>query len=74
MKKSHTQIQKIFIEPAELPSFGIRYSNSHRLKLEAEGLFPKRRYLSLQKPVYVISELHDWIEERVAARGGSDHA
>lgn len=76
MKKhidSNKFIQLIFIEPSELPSFGIRYSNSHRLKLENESLFPKRRYLSPQKPVYVLSELKLWIEERVAAYGGSDH-
>lgn len=63
-------IQQIFIEPSELPSLGIRYSNSHRLKLESEKLFPQRRYLSPQKPVYIVSELSDWIEKRFLKRGG----
>ena len=71
---SDNKLPKIFIHPPELESLGIRYSNSHRLKLENDGLFPRRVYLSPQKPVYVFSEVQAWVEKQSAKRGGVDHA
>ncbi len=63
-------IPKIFVHPQELELMGVRYSNSHRLKLEKEGLFPERVYLSPLKPVYVLTEIQHWIEKQSARRGG----
>lgn len=71
---SDDALPKVFVHPQELELMGVRYSNSHRLKLEKDGLFPERVYLSPQKPVYVFSEIKGWIEKQSARRGGAYHA
>lgn len=70
---SDEKLPKVFVHPQELELMGVRYSNSHRLKLEKDGLFPERVYLSPQKPVYVFSEIKKWIEQRSISRVGVRH-
>jgi prophage regulatory protein len=53
----------------DLKSRGIDYSNVHLLRLEAEGKFPKRLYLSPARVAWVESEILEYIARCIAARG-----
>lgn len=66
--------QKIFIKPSELRDLGINYSNSHLLKMSRENRFPQRKYLSPYKPVYIYSEILDWVDQQTSKRGSADNA
>ena len=70
---SEQTLTKIFIRPDELPDLGINYSNGHLLKMSHENRFPKRKYLSPYKPVYIYSEILDWIDQQTARRGGTNN-
>ena len=55
--------------PDELPANGIRYCNRHRLRLEREGLFPKRiRFGRGQKFAYSADEIAKYVDQCIAAR------
>jgi prophage regulatory protein len=48
---------------------GISYSNVHLLRLEADGKFPKRLYLSPARVAWVESEVNEYLARCIAARG-----
>lgn len=52
----------------DLKSRGIDYSNVHLLRLEAEGKFPKRLYLSPARVAWVENEIDDYLARCIAAR------
>jgi hypothetical protein len=56
------------ILPDRLPDFGITFCNVHRLRLEREGRFPRRVYLSERKPAYRLAEIKAFLESRVSER------
>jgi predicted DNA-binding transcriptional regulator AlpA len=41
----------------------------HLLRLEAEGKFPKRLYLSPARVAWVENEIDDYLDRCIAARG-----
>jgi predicted DNA-binding transcriptional regulator AlpA len=51
-----------------LKHLGIDYCNVHLLRLEAEGKFPKRFYLSPARVAWVESEILEYLARCVAAR------
>ena len=53
----------------DLRARGIQYSNVHLLRLEEEGKFPRRGYLSPARVAWVESEIDDYIARCIAARG-----
>jgi prophage regulatory protein len=53
----------------DLKNLGIDYCNVHLLRLEAEGKFPKRLYLSPARVAWVESEILDYLTRCIAARG-----
>lgn len=56
-----------------LRQMGIRYSSGYLLQLEKKGLFSKRRYLSRNRPVWILAEVQAWLAARVGpTRGGGD--
>jgi predicted DNA-binding transcriptional regulator AlpA len=61
--------QMIFITRGDLRARGIRYSNVHLLRLEADGKFPKRVYLSPARVVWVAAEIDEYVARCIAARG-----
>lgn len=65
--------QKILLIRTDLAEMGISYSNSHLLKLEKDGLFPQRIYLSAQKVCWDLNEINSWLEAQRARRGGVQH-
>lgn len=48
---------------------GIHYSNVHLLRLEAEGKFPRRVYLSPARVVWIEHEIDEYVARCIAARG-----
>jgi len=52
----------------DLHNRGIAWSNVHQIKLEREGRFPKRVYLTPAKCAWVEDEVDAWIEARIAER------
>jgi prophage regulatory protein len=52
----------------DLRARGIRYSNVHLLRLEADGKFPKRAYLSPSRAVWIEFEIDEYVARCVAAR------
>jgi prophage regulatory protein len=57
------------INRADLKKRGISYSNVHMLRLEEEGKFPKRVYLSPGRVAWIESEVSDYIRRCIATRG-----
>jgi len=55
--------------PKQFEEQGVPYSNMHRRRLEAAGLFPKRVHISAKIYGYVYSELVAWRRARIAERG-----
>jgi predicted DNA-binding transcriptional regulator AlpA len=47
---------------------GIRFSNTHLLKMEREGEFVARLYLSPAKVAWPENEVDAWLEARLAER------
>ena len=67
MQKVSTLISK-----TELKSvLGIPYSFAHIARLEADGKFPRRVKLGACRVAWVLAEVSQWIEERVAQRDPS---
>lgn len=50
---------------------GIPYSGQHIARLEAAGRFPKRIRLGQNRVVWLLTEIEDWINTRIAARDAS---
>lgn len=57
------------VSKKELKSlFGIPYSFAHIARLEAAGNFPKRIRLGQCRVAWLVEEVQDWIDERIANR------
>jgi prophage regulatory protein len=52
----------------DLKNLGIKYSNVHLLRLEMDGKFPKRLYLSPARVAWVESEVMEYLSRCVASR------
>lgn len=59
---------------ADLKAIGIRYSREHLWRLERENKFPRRIYLSPQKPVWIEEEILNWLQERMNERADRVYA
>jgi prophage regulatory protein len=53
----------------DLKRLGISYSNVHLLRLEDDGKFPRRLYLSPARVAWVHSEVLQYLARCIAARG-----
>jgi prophage regulatory protein len=58
-----------FLSRDDLRARGIRYSNVHLLRLEADGKFPERVYLSPSRVVWIESEIDEYVARCIKARG-----
>ena len=47
---------------------GIPYSPQHIARLEAAGKFPKRIRLGQNRVVWLVAEVEEWLNERIATR------
>ena len=47
---------------------GIPYSGQHIARLEAAGTFPKRIRLGQNRVVWLLSEVEEWLNARIALR------
>ena len=61
--------QTRFLSRNDLKAKGIHYSNVHLLRLENDGKFPRRIYLSPARVAWIESEIDDYIARCIAARG-----
>jgi prophage regulatory protein len=50
---------------------GIPYSPQHIARLEAAGLFPKRIRLGQNRVAWLLSEVEEWLDVRIAQREAS---
>lgn len=57
------------VSRAGLAQRGIAYSAVHLLRLEAEGKFPRRIYLSPARVAWIEAEIDDYLARCIAARG-----
>jgi len=64
----------VLLQRADLKELGIHYSNTHLLRLEARGLFPRRVRLSPRKVAWKEREVLDWLDSRAAARATDPYA
>jgi prophage regulatory protein len=69
MKKETASKPLRLLSRDDLKSKGISYCNVHLLRLEKDGKFPKRLYLSPARAAWLESEIDDYIARCVAARG-----
>ena len=51
---------------------GIPYSPQHIARLEAAGQFPKRIRLGQNRVVWLVAEVEEWLNERIATRDAID--
>ena len=51
---------------------GIPYSPQHIARLEAAGKFPKRIQLGQNRVVWLVAEIEEWLNERIATRDAID--
>ena len=49
----------------------VQYSPQHIARLEKAGQFPKRIRLGQNRVAWLLSEVEDWIDERVETRDAS---
>ena len=56
------------IDKEGLRRLGITYHLSYLLTLEKKNRFPRRKYLSPVRPVWLLSEVEQWIAEKVKQR------
>jgi prophage regulatory protein len=62
------QVRKLVSKKELKTLLGIPYSFAHISRLEAAGKFPRRVKLGACRVAWVLDEVLDWIEERVAQR------
>lgn len=60
--------QKIVVDADDLVRLGILFVNATRLRLEAEGRFPKRLCLASRRICYLSAEIKQWVAARAAER------
>ncbi len=58
---------KQLIDKKELTKL-VKYSPQHIARLEKAGQFPKRLRLGQNRVAWLLTEVEDWIEERLAKR------
>ena len=58
---------KQLIDKKELTKL-VKYSPQHIARLEKAGQFPKRLRLGQNRVAWLLHEVEDWIEERLAKR------
>lgn len=52
----------------DLRELNLCMSNTHMLRLEKAGKFPKRIYMGEKTPVWLENEILEWLEARLAER------
>ena len=62
---------KQLIDKKELTKL-VKYSSQHIARLEKAGQFPKRLQLGQNRVAWMLAEVEDWIEQRIAQRDGCD--
>jgi len=62
---SHTLLTLV-----DLRRRGIKLSNTTMLRMEAQGAFPKRRYLTPRTVVWCQSEIDAFLAELIGEEGG----
>ncbi len=63
------QYEKRLVSKKELKIVcGIPYSPQHIARLEAAGRFPKRIPLGQNRVAWLLSEVEEWLNERIAKR------
>ena len=62
------QVRKLVSKKELKTVLGIPYSFTHIARLEAAGKFPRRVKLGACRVAWVLDEVSEWIEERVAQR------
>ena len=62
------QVRKLVSKKELKTLLGIPYSFAHIARLEAAGKFPRRVKLGACRVAWVLDEVSEWIEERVALR------
>ena len=63
------QLVRKLVSKKELKTvLGIPYSFAHIARLEAAGNFPRRVKLGACRVAWILDEVLEWIEERVALR------
>ncbi|HEY8948344.1 MAG TPA: AlpA family phage regulatory protein [Rhizomicrobium sp.] len=64
-----TQYEKKLVSKKELKTVcGIPYSPQHIARLETAGRFPKRISLGQNRVAWLLPEVEEWINERIAKR------
>ena len=58
---------KQLIDKKELVKL-VKYSGQHIARLEKAGQFPQRLRLGQNRVAWLLSEVEDWIEERIQLR------
>ncbi len=58
---------KQLIDKKELVKL-VKYSGQHIARLEKAGQFPKRLRLGQNRVAWLLSEVEDWIDERISLR------
>jgi len=48
--------------------FGITFSKTHLARLEVSGKFPRRFHLTPGRCAWLVGEVRQWLESRIAAR------
>ncbi len=62
------QVRKLVSKKELKTVLGIPYSFAHIARLEAAGKFPRRVKLGACRVAWMLDEVSEWIEERVAQR------
>lgn len=64
-----TRYEKQVVSKKELKTVcGIPYSPQHIARLEAAGTFPKRIRLGQNRVAWLLSEVEEWLNARIASR------
>lgn len=61
-------MQHTLVSRAGLKARGITFCNQHLIRLEREGRFPRRVRIGGQRVAWVLSELDEWLAQRLAER------
>jgi prophage regulatory protein len=66
-KRENSQLR--MVSRAGLVQRGIAYSSVHLLRLEEEGKFPRRVYLSPARVAWIETEIDEYLARCISARG-----
>jgi len=58
----------VLLDHAGLKAIGVRYCNTHLIRLEKAGLFPKRLKIGGGRNAWLEAEIRAWIAKQIAAR------